>query len=64
MLKAIKKEFYTAEELSKYLRIPRPTIYFLTQVGKIPAFKIGRHWRYKKVKINDWLKKQENIEKK
>ena len=55
----MEKEFYTAEELSKYLRIPRSTVYFLTQEGKIPALKIGRHWRYDKAKINEWLKKRE-----
>ena len=56
----MKEEFYTPEELSIYLRIPRPTIYYLTQKGKIPALKIGKHWRYRKVKIQHWLKKREN----
>lgn len=56
----MKDEFYTAEELSKYLRIPRPTIYYLTQRKEIPAIKIGRHWRYRKLKISSWLKRREN----
>ena len=57
----MEKDFYTSEELAKYLRIPLPTIYYLTQRRKIPALKIGKHWRYRKGKIDAWLKRQENI---
>jgi len=53
------KVFYTAEELAKYLRIPRPTIYYLTREKKIPAIKIGKHWRYRREKIEQWLKTRE-----
>ena len=57
----MKDDFYTAEELSRYLRIPRPTIYYLTQNKKIPAIKIGRHWRYRKMTIEEWMRRQEKI---
>lgn len=59
----MKNEFYNAEELSIYLRIPRPTIYYLTQNGKIPAIKIGKHWRYRKQRIVEWLKRKEGVNK-
>lgn len=55
----MKNEFYTAEELSKYLRIPRPTIYYLTRFKRIPAIKIGKHWRYRKERIQEWLRLRE-----
>lgn len=33
-------------ELSEFLRIPVSSLYFLTKTGKIPAAKVGKHWRY------------------
>ena len=52
-------EILTVEELQQYLKIPRPTIYTLAQQGRIPAAKVGRHWRFKKSSINQWLREQQ-----
>ena len=35
-----------------YLRIPRPTVYYLVQRRKIPAIQIGGRWRIKKSSLN------------
>ena len=51
----IQLEFLTAEELSKILRVPKTTLYTLSQQGKIPALKVGRHWRYMKSELNRWV---------
>lgn len=40
------KRVMTAQEVSEHLRIPLSTIYNLTKRGKIPAIKLGKHWRY------------------
>ena len=45
----------TIEELSDYLKIPKSTLYKLVREGKIPSQKIGRHWRFRKGAIDDWL---------
>ena len=45
----------TIEEASKYLRIPLSTLYKLAQDGKIPCQKVGKHWRFRKEKIDNWL---------
>ena len=45
----------TIEDLSTYLKIPRSTLYKLVREGKIPSQKIGRHWRFRKEAINQWL---------
>jgi excisionase family DNA binding protein len=55
----MEKDFYKAEELAKYLRIPLPTIYYLTREKKIPAIKIGKHWRYRRERIKEWLRVRE-----
>jgi excisionase family DNA binding protein len=46
-----------AEELSRWLRIPKSTIYKLCLEGKIPGTKIGRHWRFDRHDIEVWFKK-------
>jgi len=48
----------TVDEISVYLKIPRSTIYKLVREGKIPAQKIGRHWRFRKEAIDHWLEKR------
>ena len=45
----------TIEEASKYLRIPLYTLYKLAQDGKIPCQKVGRHRRFRKETIDNWL---------
>ena len=45
----------TIEELAKYLKLSKSTIYKLCAEGKIPGQKIGRHWRFHRDVINRWL---------
>lgn len=45
----------TLNEVAEYLRIPRSTAYKLAQEGKIPGQKVGRHWRFWRSSINEWL---------
>ncbi len=45
----------TIEELSVYLKIPKSTLYKLVREGKVPAQKVGRHWRSRKETIDRWL---------
>ena len=46
----------TIAELSKYLKISRSTLYKLAQEGKLPAQKVGRHWRFHREAVDEWLK--------
>ena len=45
----------TVDEVAKYLRMNRITVYRLAQQGKIPAVKVGRHWRFRSDLIEEWL---------
>jgi excisionase family DNA binding protein len=36
----------TLQEIADYLRVTRSTIHRLLKRNEIPAFKIGRHWRF------------------
>lgn len=51
-----KQDILTIEELSEYLKIAKSTIYKLCQEGKIPGQKVGRHWRFHKDVVDDWIK--------
>lgn len=45
----------TIDELSLYLKISKSTLYKLVREGKIPSQKVGRHWRFRKEAIDNWL---------
>jgi len=46
---------FTINELSNYLKIPKSTLYKLVRAGKVPGQKIGRHWRFRKIAVDNWL---------
>jgi excisionase family DNA binding protein len=53
-------EFLTVEEVAEYLRLPLSTVYKLAQDNKLPGFKVGKHWRFRKEAFLEWIKEQEN----
>ena len=53
-----KQDILTIDELSEYLKIPKSTVYKLCQEGKIPGQKVGRHWRFRRETIDNWLDSQ------
>jgi excisionase family DNA binding protein len=53
-------EFLTAEEVAEYLRLPLSTVYKLVQDKRLPGFKVGKHWRFRKEAFQDWIKQKEN----
>ena len=49
----------TLEEVAVYLRLSVHTIYKMAQQGRIPAYKVGKLWRFKKEEIDKWIQKQQ-----
>lgn len=47
---------YTVEEIAKALRLHPYTVRRLSREGRIPAFKFGGQWRFKKEEIDKWIK--------
>ena len=41
--------------LSKYLDVPKSTLYKLAQEGRLPGQKVGKHWRFRQKTIDKWL---------
>ena len=56
-------EIMTVNEVAAYLKISEVTTYKLVQQGKIPAFKIGRHWRVKRIDLDEFIEKLKRGEK-
>ncbi len=53
-------DIMTIEEVAAYLRIPVSSVYKLAQEGKIPAQKIGRHWRFYRPTLVQWVASSQN----
>ncbi len=47
-------ETYTVEEVAQTLKLHPYTIRRLSREGKIPAFKFGGQWRFRKSEIEAW----------
>ncbi len=54
------KHLFTVNELADYLKMRPITIYKHAAAGKLPGFKIGSKWRFKKSTIDRWIEEQEN----
>ncbi len=51
-------DIMTVKELSVYLKIAEKTAYRIALEGKLPGFKIGGSWRFRKKEIDLWIEKQ------
>lgn len=52
----MKNEVLTVKEVATYLKVNQRTIYRMAADEKIPAFKVGNSWRFKRIDIEQWIK--------
>ena len=55
----MKEKLLTTTEAFEYLNINRVTLYTLIKTERLPAYKVGRIWRFKKERLDKWLDEQE-----
>jgi len=55
----MKEGLLTTAEILTYLKINKITLYTLIKKKNLPAYKIGRLWRFKKDRLEKWLEAQE-----
>lgn len=48
-------EIMTMDELAKYLKISKSTLYKLAVENKLPGQKIGKRWRFHKNAVDQWF---------
>lgn len=51
-------DVFDIEEASEYLKMAKPTIYKYVRLGAIPAFKMGRVWRFHKEMLDTWIRER------
>lgn len=51
-------EILTIKEVADFLKVNERTVYRLAAAKKIPAFKVGNAWRFKKIEIDKWIAEQ------
>jgi len=56
--KKMNDEILTIKEVAEFLKVNERTVYRLAAAKKIPAFKVGNAWRFKKVEIDQWISEQ------
>ncbi len=58
------EQLLTLQQVAAYLNVDKFTVYRLLADKDLPAFKVGNQWRFKKKLIENWLKKNSNVQKK
>ncbi len=53
-------EILTVLDVARFLRVPKSTVYKLARVGELPASKIGKHWRFLRRDIQQWVHSRSN----
>lgn len=51
-------DILTIKEVADYLKIREKTAYRLVAEGKIPGFKVGGSWRFRRTEIEHWIDDQ------
>lgn len=48
-------DILTLDEVACYLRVTKRTLYRLAQEGRLPAFKLGGVWRFRRAELDQWI---------
>ena len=55
----VSDEILTIKEMAAYLKVAEKTISRLAGSKRLPGFKVGGIWRFKRSEIDLWIKQQE-----
>lgn len=55
------REVMNIRQASQYLGISPDTLYKYVAEEKIPAFKLGNRWKFKKTMLDRWMEKQSRV---
>ncbi len=53
-------ELMDVQGLADYLKVKKQWIYEKTHLGLIPYYKVGKYPRYRKSKVDEWLREKGN----
>lgn len=52
------QEVLSFEEACQFLKLAKPTLYNYVRRGEVPAFKMGRVWKFHKESLDHWLQQK------
>lgn len=55
MMAEMEDEILTLDEVAAYLKAGKRTVYRLAAEGKLPAFKLGGSWRFRRSDLDAWI---------
>ena len=55
MIKMVKEQYYTIEEVAKTLKVAYLTVYRWIQLGKLTAYKAGKQYRIKEADLGKFV---------
>jgi excisionase family DNA binding protein len=58
----MREKLLTTDQVARYLKVDKFTVYRLVAQKKLPAFKVGNQWRFRKKMIDEWLLEHSNLE--
>ena len=48
--------WYSTKEICSYLGISRDTLLVWIATKRMPAHKVGRHWKFKVGEVDEWIR--------
>ncbi len=51
----------TVHDVAVYLRLSEAKVYRMAREGSVPAFRLGKSWRFRKDLIDDWMLREIGI---
>lgn len=51
------EKWLSVEQIAVHLNLSKETIYRWLEVGKIPAHRIGKQWRFQVSEVDEWVRR-------
>ena len=55
------REVMNIRQASQYLGVSADTLYKYVSEARVPAFKLGNRWKFKKSKLDQWMEEQSSV---
>ena len=55
------REVMNIRQASHYLGVSPDTLYKYVSEARVPAFKLGNRWKFKKSKLDQWMEEQSTV---